>query len=167
MKAASLQQASTRASFKSRLSADGKTLTISIPYACQKHRSGKQIVTPDGSQWAPSARIDGALVQAVVRAHRRRELLETGQYGTAADLAKAEKVNDSYLSRVLRLTLLAPDIVESILDGRQPRSLELGALLQPLPFIWEQQKELLGFQGEHGGEIPKLLLLSMRMRMAR
>jgi hypothetical protein len=149
MKLARLPKASASAAFKSQLSADGKTLTVSIPFAFHKHRSGKQIVTPDGSEWVPSARIDSALVQAVVRAHRWRESLETGQYGTAADLAKAEKVNDSYLSRVLRLTLLAPDIIESILDGRQPRSLELSALLQPLPFIWEQQKKLLGFQGEH------------------
>src|SRR5829696_153879 len=125
MKVARLPAVSKSARFKSQLSADRKTLTVSIPYACQKHRSGKQIVTPDGSEWSPSARIDNALVQAVVRAHRWREQLETGEYGTAADLAKAEKVNDSYLSRVLRLTLLAPDIVEAILDGRQPRALEL------------------------------------------
>jgi hypothetical protein len=67
--------------------------------AFHNHRAGKQIVTPDGSEWSPSVRIDSALVQAIVRAHRWRELLETGQHGTAADLAKAEKVNDSYVSR--------------------------------------------------------------------
>jgi hypothetical protein len=128
------------------LSADRKTLTVSIPFACQKHRSGKQIVTPDGAEWTPFARIDNALVQAVARAHHWRELLETGQHGTAANLAKAEKVNDSYLSRVLRLTLLAPDIVESILDGRQPRPLALRALLKRLPPCWELQRKLLGFQ---------------------
>jgi hypothetical protein len=133
MKVARLQPTLASTAIKSQLSADRKTLTVSIPYACQKHRSGKQIVTPDGSEWAPSARLDSALVQAVVRAHRWRELLETLQYGTAADLAKAEKVNDSYLSRVLRLTLLAPDIIQSILDGRQPRALELKALLKPFP----------------------------------
>jgi hypothetical protein len=71
-------------------------------------------------------------------------MLEGGQYGTAADLAKAEKLNDSYLSRVLRLTLLAPDIVEAILDGRQPRAMELKALLRPLPLCWEEQRQLLG-----------------------
>jgi hypothetical protein len=146
MKVARLQPALASIAIKSRLSADRKTLTVSIPFACQKHRSGKQIVTPDGSEWVPSGRVDNALVQAIVRAHRWRELLETGQYGTAADLAKAEKVNDSYLSRVLRLTLLAPDIVESILDGRQPRALELRVLLKPLPPCWEQQRKLLGLQ---------------------
>lgn len=55
---------------------------------------------------------------------------------------------NDFFSRVLRLTLLAPDIVEAILDGRQPRSLELSTLLQPLPFSWEQQRKLPGFQGE-------------------
>jgi hypothetical protein len=139
-----LKQASAR------LSADRKTLTVSIPYSSQKHRSGKQIVTPDGSDWTPSARVDSALVQAIVRAHRWREMLESGQHGTAADLAKEEKVNDSYLSRVLRLTLLAPDIVEVILDGRQPRRLELKALLKPLPAAWEDQRKALGFAGGQG-----------------
>lgn len=150
MKAAARRQpASASAPYITQLSADRKTLTVSIPYACQKHRSGKQIVTTDGLEWAPSSRVDSALVQAVVRAHRWRELLETGQYGTAADLAKAERVNDSYLSRVLRLTLLAPDILEGILNGRQARSMELKTLMQRLPLFWEQQRKLLGFAGKH------------------
>ena len=72
-------------------------------------------------------------------------MLESGQYGTAADLAKAEKVNDSYLSRMLRLTLLAPDIVEAILDGRQPRALEVQALMRPVPQGWNEQRAALGF----------------------
>jgi hypothetical protein len=143
---ARLQKASA-APFKARLSADRKTLTVSIPVSFRNHRAGKQIVTPDGSEWTPSARIDSALVQAIVRAHRWRELLESGQHGTAADLAKAEKVNDSYLSRVLRLTLLAPDIVEAILDGRQPRSFEVSTVMRPLPFDWDQQRAALGFEG--------------------
>ena len=129
------------------LSRDKKTLTVRIPIKFRMHRAGKQIVTPGGDSWAPAPRVDSALVQAVVRAHRWREMLESGKYGTAADLAKAEKVNDSYLSRVLRLTLLAPDIVDAILDGRQPRPLELGTLLRPQPFGWEQQRKLLGFNG--------------------
>jgi hypothetical protein len=141
-------QTASAAPFKARLSADRKTMTVSIHVSFRNHRAGKQIVTPDGSEWSPSARIDSALVQAIVRAHRWRELLETGQYGTAAELAKAGKVNDSYLSRVLRLTLLAPDIVEAILDGRQPRSLELSELMRPLPSSWEEQRAALGFRGE-------------------
>lgn len=129
------------------LSRDKKTLTVRIPVKFRMHRAGKEIVTPSGETWAPAPRVDNVLVQAIVRAHRWREMLEGGKHGTAADLAKAEKVNDSYLSRVLRLTLLAPDIVDAILDGRQPRSLELSMLLQPQPFSWEEQRKCLGFQG--------------------
>ena len=59
----------------------------------------------------------------VARAFRWRRMLETGQYATVKDLAAAEKINASYVCRVLRLTLLAPDLVEAILDGRQPAGL--------------------------------------------
>ena len=75
---------------------------------------------------------------------RRRHLLENGTYISVNELAEAEKVNASYMSRILRLTLLAPDIVEAILDGRQPKALQLADLLGPFPSNWEQQKELFG-----------------------
>ena len=84
--------------------------------------------------------MDSALVKAVVRAHRWRQLIESGKYASSAELAKAEKVNDSYLSRILRLTLLAPDIIEAILTGRQPSTLQLDELLKPLPAAWDQQR---------------------------
>jgi hypothetical protein len=66
-------------------------------------------------------------------------MLESGEYASSAELAKAEKVNDSYVSRILRLTLLAPDIVEAVLAGRQRSSLQLDELLKPLPAAWSQQ----------------------------
>jgi hypothetical protein len=125
------------------LSADKKTLTVQIPFKVRPHRSGKQIVTPDGTMWTPSPRIDGALVKAIVRAHRWREMLESGRHGTATDLSRAEGVTKSYLSRILRLTLLAPDIVEAVLDGKQPRAMELKALLKPFPSTWEDQQGLI------------------------
>ena len=70
-------------------------------------------------------------------------MLESGEYASSAELAKAEKVNDSYLSRILRLTLIAPDIVEAILIGRQPSTLQLDNLLKPLPAVWELQRSAL------------------------
>jgi hypothetical protein len=79
----------------------------------------------------------------VVRAHRWRHMLESGEYSCSAELAKAEKVNDSYLSRILRLTLLAPDIIETILAGRQPSTLQLDELLKPLPAAWNGQRTTL------------------------
>jgi hypothetical protein len=67
-------------------------------------------------------------------------MIESGKYASSAELAKAAKVNDSYLSRILRLTLLAPDIIEAILTGRQPSTLQLDDLLKPLPAVWERQR---------------------------
>ena len=68
-------------------------------------------------------------------------MLETGAYGTIADLAKAEKINSSYVSRVLRLTLLAPDIVEAILDGRQAAEITLPGLMGPFTLYWGWQRK--------------------------
>ena len=74
-------------------------------------------------------RVDNAMVKALARAFRWRKMLDTGVHATLEDLAKAKGVAPSYVSRVLRLTLLAPEIVEAILDGRQPAELQLDDLL--------------------------------------
>jgi hypothetical protein len=71
-------------------------------------------------------------------------MLEGGEYNSSAELAKAEKVNASYLSRILRLTLLSPDIVAAIVPGRKPSTLQVDDLLRPLPSLWQQQKSTLG-----------------------
>ena len=84
-------------------------------------------------------RVDITLIKAVARAFRWRRMLDAGHYATVKDLAAAEKINSSYVSRVLRLTLLAPDIVEAILDGRQPEGLTLPALMEPFPVEWAEQ----------------------------
>ena len=84
-------------------------------------------------------RIDSALVKALARAFRWRKLLETGVYGTVAELAAAEKISESYVGRVLRLTLLAPDWVEAILAGRQQEGVTLSGLMQGVDEVWEEQ----------------------------
>jgi hypothetical protein len=83
---------------------------------------------------------DTTLVKALARAFRWRKILETGRYGTIDELAAAEKINSSYVSRLLRLTLLAPDIIEAILDGRQPGGMTLPALMEPFPVEWGRQR---------------------------
>jgi hypothetical protein len=93
-----------------------------------------------------------SLINALAKAHQWRRLIETGKYASAAELARAEGINESYLCRVLRLTLLAPDIVEAILNGSQPRTLELQALLKPLPADWHAQRKALGFT--NGARVP-------------
>ena len=123
-----------------RISKDRRTVTVSIPVTFLQRGGRKQILTPPGeTPWSPAPRVDTALVKAVVRAHRWRQLLESGEYSSSAELARAEKVNDSYLSRILRLTLVAPDITEAILAGRQPSTLQLEDLLKPLPAVWAWQ----------------------------
>ena len=84
---------------------------------------------------------DGTLVKALARAHRWQRMLEDGQYGTLAELADAERISRSYVCRVLRLTLLAPDIVERVMDGRPTAG--LSQFLQPFPLEWETQREQL------------------------
>jgi hypothetical protein len=126
---------------KALISQDGRTAMVSIPVSFLQRGGRKQILSPAGAApWSPAPRVDSALVKAVVRAHRWRQMIESGKYASSAELAKAVKVNDSYLSRILRLTLLAPDIIEAILAGRQPSTLQLDELLKPLPAAWGQQR---------------------------
>ena len=125
---------------KTSVSKDGRTATVSIPVTFLQRGGRKQILTPAGTApWSPTPRVHTTLVKAVVRAHRWRQMLESGEYASSAELAKAEKVNDSYLSRILRLTLIAPGIIEAILSGRQPSTLQLDDLFKPLPTAWALQ----------------------------
>ena len=127
------------------LSKDGRTITVHIPITLRHQGGRKQVVTPEGATpWIPIAtRVDNTMVKALARAHRWRDLLESGEHATVRDLAKAEKIDEVYLGRVLRLTLLAPRIVEAILAGTQPATLELHDLLRPFPADWEKQLEAL------------------------
>jgi hypothetical protein len=81
------------------------------------------------------------VVKAVARAFRWREMLENGTHATIAEIAATEKINETYVGRVLRLTLLAPDIVEAILGGRQPAEMTLAALMRPFSVRWKEQAE--------------------------
>ena len=129
---------------RTKLSPDGKTMTVSIPMSFTIRGGRKLVVSPDGSDWKkPRHRIDNTLVKALARAFRWQRLLESGQYATIEEIAKAEKINTSYISRILRLTLLSPEIVEMILDGRQPTSLTLKSLQRSFPVDWEAHREML------------------------
>jgi hypothetical protein len=80
-------------------------------------------------------------VKAIARAFRWQKMLETGQYATIREIAKVEKINQSYVSRVLRLTLLAPYLVEALLHGRQNSTMSLHNLRKPFPVEWNRQDE--------------------------
>ncbi|MBR0867870.1 hypothetical protein ACFLEY_08430 [Bradyrhizobium sp. YCK136] len=127
-----------------KLSRDGRTMVISIPISFRRQGGRKRVVTPaHAPSWSPpQARIDNTLIKAVVRAHRWRNMLESNLFATVRDLAKAEKINESYLCRVLRLTLLSPALTEAILNGFQPEALDLAQLLKSIPIEWDKQEAI-------------------------
>jgi hypothetical protein len=113
---------------KPSLTGDGRTVTVRVPISIRKRGGRKLVLAPDGTPNTGPAicrRIDSAMVKAIARAFRWREMLESGEYATIREIAAAEKINESYVGRVLRLTVLAPDIVEAILNGRQPAEVTL------------------------------------------
>ena len=121
------------------------TLTIRIPIRLQRRGGRKLIMTPDGVA-APARKPsrDETLVKAFVRAHRWRRRIESGQARSITDLAEQEGVTDAYVCRLLPLTCLAPDIVEAILDGRQPKGPRLAEVLWNVPLAWDGQRATLG-----------------------
>jgi hypothetical protein len=122
------------------------TLTTRIPIRLQRRGGRKLIMTPEGvAAVAPKPRRDETLARALVRAHRWRRKIESGHAKSITDLAEQEGVTDAYVCRLLPLTCLAPDIVEAILDGRQPKGLRLAEMLGNGPLAWNGQRETWGF----------------------
>ena len=126
------------------MNAPAEILTVRVPFTIRK-RGGRKLAIAANSNTLvpPRPRIDSTLVKALARAHRWNRLLESSRYGSAAELAAAEKINTSYVSRVMRLTLLAPNLVEAIVDGRQADSIEMDMLLRPFSTDWAEQRRSL------------------------
>ena len=110
----------------------------------QRRGGQKVIIVPDGSDaWAPTkARPDETLIRALARAHRWKRMLEEGRYASTTEIAEVEKIGRSFVNRLLRLTLLAPNIQEAILEGRQPKGMQLEELTRAMPGAWEEQRQL-------------------------
>lgn len=113
------------------------TMTLHVPFRVVRRGGRKEMQLPDGA--APPRRTDNTLVKALARAFRWKRRLESGEFATIAELAEREGIASSYMTRVLRLTLLAPDIVEAILDGTQGPEVTLARVLEPFPLEWEHQ----------------------------
>jgi hypothetical protein len=121
---------------------EANTLVVSIPMRFQRRGGRKRIVAPDGSQIVPASKPqpDGTLVKALARAWRWQKLLDDGVYTSVSEIGYAENISKSDISRILRLALLAPDIVEAILAGRMDQGLMLERLEQSLPANWQVQR---------------------------
>ena len=119
-----------------------KTMQVFVPLSLHLHGGRKTVIShaPCSCDQTPKQKFDNAMVKAIARAHRWRDMLENGTFATIREIAVAEKINESYVGRVLRLTLLAPDIVEAVLGGRQPAGLQLDRLLRRLPVEWQEQR---------------------------
>lgn len=115
-----------------------KTITVTVPLRFER-RGGRKVVISPVPYAPPPPRHDNALIKALARAFRWRRLIESGEYPSITELARVEKINQSYACRLLRLTLLAPAIVEAILDGRQQPALTLEMLMRPVGGGWEEQ----------------------------
>ncbi len=125
------------------------TFTVRVPLTLRRHGGRKLVIVPEGEGVPVRAKAspDDTLLKALARAHRWKRMLESGHVRSLNELAEAEKISPSYLTRIYRLTLLAPDIVEAILDGRQPRILQLADLMDDMPVEWDRQRDQLGFAG--------------------
>ena len=113
-----------------------ETLTVQVPFTIRKRGGRKEIVLPEGTS-VPRLRVDSTLVKALARAFRWKRMLDTGAFATIGDLADHEKIASSYMTRVLRLTLMAPEIVEGIVDGRC--AIGLVEMLETIPVEWAGQ----------------------------
>jgi hypothetical protein len=118
--------------------------TVTVPFTIRKRGGRKLILTPDGSiaQQTQRARPDNTLLKALARGFRWKKMLKEGDCQTLEEIAGVENINPSYVSRLLRMTLLAPEIVEAILAGRQPSGLTMVRAMQPFELNWDRQQEL-------------------------
>jgi hypothetical protein len=120
-----------------RATAVPETVTLHVPFRVVKRGGRKEMQMPEGA--TQPQRMDNTLVKALARAFRWKRMLESGEFATIAELAEREGIATSYMTRILRLTLLAPDIVEAIMDGRQEPEVTLAGVLEPFPLAWTLQ----------------------------
>ena len=123
-------------------------LQIHIPMHIRRMRGRKMIFAPqalDGEVPDGPSDVQAAVVQALGRASSWAEAIESGEVHSISDLARNLDVDNSYVARILKLTTLAPDIIEAILHGEEPSGLSLAQLIRTFPMDWERQRALFGF----------------------
>lgn len=124
---------------------DGNTITVRVPMTFRRFGGRKLVIVPEGGEVpAPEQpELDDPLIRALARAFRWRRQLEEGTRASLGDIARKERINSSYVTRILRLTLLAPDIVESILDGEIEGLGVMQRLERKMPLAWSDQRQVI------------------------
>jgi hypothetical protein len=115
-----------------------------VPLTFRRKGGRKVVISPTGEEQrsAPVRYIDDALMRSVVQAFEWKRMLDEGEYGNVSELAGAMKLNHSFASRVLRLTLLAPNIIEAVIEGRQAEGPHRQGLLHSVPACWAEQSSV-------------------------
>ena len=116
------------------------TMTIHVPFRVVKRGGRKEMVLPEGAAQAPKP--DNTLVKALARAFRWKRMLESGEFASISELAEKEGIAFTYMARLMRLSLLSPELVDAVLDGHQPANITLANLMDPFPADWKVQHAL-------------------------
>ena len=116
------------------------TVTIHVPFRVVKRGGRKEMVLPEGAAQAPKP--DNTLVKALARAFRWKRMLESGEFASISELAEKEGIAFTYMARLMRLSLLSPELVDAVMDGHQPAHITLASLMDPFPADWKEQRAL-------------------------
>ncbi len=119
--------------------------TFRLPLPPPRPRERKEIFVPGDSGTQPR-RIDQALILALARARSWMRALRQAEFVDTAEIAQRFGLSDAHVRRLLRFAYLAPDIVEAIVEGRQPRILTVKLLLKNIPLDWADQRAAFGFR---------------------
>ena len=115
-----------------------ETVTIHVPFRLVKRGGRKEMQLPEGA--TQPRRTDNTLVKALARAFRWKRMLESGEFASISELAEKEGIAFTYMARLMRMSLLAPEIVDAIMDGHQPEGIGLANLMEPFPLDWSEQR---------------------------
>ena len=116
------------------------TVTIHVPFRVVKRGGRKEMVLPEGA--AQARKPDNTLVKALARAFRWKRMLESGEFASISELAEKEGIAFTYMARLMRLSLLSPELVDAVMDGHQPANITLANLMDPFPADWKEQHAL-------------------------
>lgn len=122
-------------------------ITIEIPIKLRKRSGRKYITAPDGRDLSSyrKPKYQTNMMQAIVRGHQFSDMLDKEPDITIKQLAEREMLDQGYVAKTIRMTQLAPDIIEAILNGRQPQAMTLAELMRPFPNCWNTQRVHFGF----------------------